>query len=180
MGDNSAYSFRNSENYLSVHANTRTFADSFLPSTVHAWNNLPASIKSVNTLTAFKQQLTNATPTIPEYYYSGVRLDQILHTRLRTECSSLNQHLFKRNLVLSPNCACGDVENNEHFLLVCPRYNVIRNDLLNTISNLITTAIQNISTDLLLFGDRELSVQNNTRIFKAVQDYIKKSKRFAP
>ena len=179
VGDTSAYSLRSSENYLSVHANTRTYADSFLPSTVKAWNNLPTSIKSANTLTAFKQQLTNATPAIPEYYNSGVRLDQILHTRLRTECSSLNQHLFKRNLVESPNCVCGETESNEHFLLECPRYNLIRKNLLSTIRN-CTTLLANVSTDLLLFGDRELSVQNNTTIFKAVHEYIKKSKRFAP
>ena len=161
---NVIYSLRSSENYLSVHANTRTYADSFLPSTVKAWNNLPTSIKSANTLTAFKQQLTNATPAIPEYYNSGVRLDQILHTRLRTECSSLNQHLFKRNVVESPNCVCGETESNEHFLLECPRY-LIRKNLLNTIRN-HTTLLANVSTDLLLFGDRELSVQNNTTILK--------------
>ena len=78
VGDTSAYSLRSSKNYLSVHAYTHTYADSFLPSTVKAWNNLPTSIKSVNTLTAFKKQLTNATSTISEYYYRCVRLDQIL------------------------------------------------------------------------------------------------------
>ena len=124
-------------------------------------------------------QLTNATPAIPEYYYSGVRLDQILHIRLRTEGSLLNQHLFKRNLVESPNCVFCEIESNEHFLLECPRYNLIRKNLLNTIRN-CTTLLANVSTDLLLFGDRELSVQNNTTIFKAVHEYIKKSKRFAP
>ena len=90
-----------------------------------------------------------------------------------------NQHLFKRNLVESPNCVCREIESNEHFLLECPRYNLIRKNLLNTIRN-CTTVLANVSTDLLLFGDRELSVQNNTTIFKAVHEYIKKSKRFAP
>ena len=178
VGDTSAYSLRSSENYLSVHANTRTHADYFLPSTVKAWNNLPISIKSANTLTAFKQQLTNATPAIPEYYYTGGRLDQIIHTRLRTKCSSLNQHLFKRNLVENPSCACGEIESNEHFLLECPRNNFIRKNLLNTIRN-CTTLLANVSTDLLLCGDRVPFVQNNTTIFIAVQEYTKKSKRFA-
>lgn len=172
-------SLRNSENYVSVRAHTRTYADSFLPSTIKAWNNLPTSVKSANTLSAFKQRLIHATPTIPEYYYSGVRLDQILHTRLRTECSSLNQHLFKRNLVESPNCVCGEVESNEHFLLACPRYNLTRESMLSTIRN-HTTLFANISTNVLLFGGRELSIQTNTIIFKAVQEYIKKTKRFAP
>ena len=113
VGDTSAYSLRTSENYLSVHANTRTYADSFLPSTVKAWNNLPTSIKSANTLTAFKHQLTNATPAIPDYYYSGVRLDQMFPTRLRTECSSLKDVCTSRFLLSAQvlhtswsECAC--------------------------------------------------------------------------
>ena len=61
-------------------------------------------------------------------------------------------------------------ECNEHFLLACPRYNLIRENFLNTIRN-HTTLLANISTDLLLFESRELSVQNNTTIFKAVQEH---------
>ena len=41
--------------------------------------------------------------------------------RLRLECSSLNQHLCRKNLVDSPNCSCGMIESSSHFLLSCAR-----------------------------------------------------------
>ena len=48
---------------------------------------------------------------------SGTLLGKILHTRLRMNNSSLNEHLFIRNLMDSPNCACGQVESTSHFLI---------------------------------------------------------------
>ena len=90
--------------------------------------------------------------------------------RLRSECSSLNQHRFERNLVKSPNCACGEVESNEHFLLAFPSswYNLVRENLLSTIRN-HSTLLVNVSTYFLLFEDRELSLQTTrefSRLYK--------------
>lgn len=177
VGDVSSYSLRNSEQYVTINANTHSYAESFLPSAIQAWNNLPAFIKSANTVLEFKRLLTNHTQKIPDFYYTGDRLSQILHTRLRTECSSLKQHLFHRNLVPNPNCICGEVESNNHFLLECPRYNLLREDLLSDVRQLILPA-STITSRLLLYGDSTLSVENNCSIFKEVQKYIKKSKRF--
>ena len=118
--DVTSYRLRNAGNYVGIHANTRTYADSFLPSTIQAWNNLPDSIRSADTLATFKHLLTQDTPKVPKYYFYGDRFYQVLHTRLRTECSSLNQHLHKRNLVGNPYCICGEVESNTHYLLTCP------------------------------------------------------------
>lgn len=178
VGDLSSYPLRNSENYVSVNANTSSYANSFLPSTINAWNNLPASVKSASTLASFKRLLTQNTPKIPDYYFSGERLSQILHTRLRTECSSLNHHLFRRNLVPSPNCICGETESNNHFLLSCPRYNLIRQDMLNSIQLKLPNNFP-ITTHLLLTGDNDaLSVEENTLIFAEIHKYIRKTKRF--
>ena len=98
VGELSSYRLRNADNYVGIHANTRAYAESFLPSTLQAWNNLPESVRSADTLAAFKHFLTLDTPKVPTYYDCGDRLDQILHTRLRTECSSLNQHLLDATL----------------------------------------------------------------------------------
>ena len=129
VGELSSYRLRNADNYVGIHANTRAYAESFLPSTLQAWNNLPEAVQSADTLAAFKHFLTLDTPKVPTYYDCGDRLDQILHTRLRTECSSLNQHLFRRNLVQNPYCLCGEIEDNKHFLLTCPRYNQMRAEM---------------------------------------------------
>ena len=133
VGDIPNYPLRNCDNYVSINTNTSSYANSFLPSTINAWNNLPASVKSATTLAFFKRLLAQNNPKTPDYYFSCESLLQILHTRLRTEYSSLNEHLFRRNLVQSLNCICGEIESNSHFLLSCARYNLIRKDVLNSI-----------------------------------------------
>ena len=175
VGELSSYRLRNAENYVGIHANTRAYAESFLPSTLQAWNNLPEAVLSADTLGAFKHFLTLVTPKVPAYYDCGDRLDQILYTRLRTECSSLNQHLFRRNLVQNPYCLCGEIENNKHFLLTCPRHTQMRSEMVLSIQQ--KTNVE-LTTDVLLFGTDAVSVEVNTFIFKAVQKYIKLSKRF--
>ena len=46
------------------------------------------------------------------------------HARLRSGYYSLNQYLHQLNHLESPRCDCGSgaIENVEHFLLHCPRY----------------------------------------------------------
>ena len=59
---------------------------------------------------------------------------------------------------------CGDIESNEHFLMICPRYSQIRGDLLNALRDFIVPATH-ITAQLLLYGDCELSVENNISLF---------------
>ena len=159
VGDTTNYPLRNSDDYVAINAKTRSYANSFLPSTIIAWNNLPNSVKSATTVASFKHMLAQSKPIIPDYYYNDERKLEILHTRLRTECSSLNEHLFRRNLAPSPNCICGEIENNGHFLLSCARYSLIRQDMLNSFQSIIPQTIP-ISTDLLLCGNQEnLSIE---------------------
>jgi hypothetical protein len=41
----------------------------------------------------------------------------ILHTRIRNNCSALRNDLFHDNLIHNPSCSCGySTENAEHFL----------------------------------------------------------------
>ena len=169
--DVTSFRLRNAGNYVGIHANTRTYADSFLPSTIQAWNKIPDSIRSVDTLITSKHLLTQDTPKVPKYYLCGDRFYQVLHTRLRTECSSLNQHLHKRNLVGNPYFICG--EGNTHYLLTCPRFTHMRNKMVTSISQITNLTI---TTDVLLFGTDEVSDEVNTTIFEAVQKFIKKIK----
>ena len=60
------------------------------------------------------------------YYFCGSRLGQILHERLRMQCSSLKQHLYFKNIEPDPYCTCGGVETTEHFLLHCKNYDRLR------------------------------------------------------
>ena len=94
VGELSSYRLRNAENYVGIHASTSAYAESFLPLTLQAGNNLSEAVRSADTLAAFKHLLTLDAPKVPTYYDCGDRLNQISHTRLRTECSSLNQHIL--------------------------------------------------------------------------------------
>ena len=163
VGELSAYRLQNAENYVGIYANTRAYADSFLPSTLQAWNNLPEAVRSADTLAAFKHVLTLDTPNpkVPTYYECGDRLDQISHTRLRTECSSLNQHLFRRNLVQNPYCLCGEIEDNKHFLLTFPRHNQMRAEMALSIQQKKTNV--ELTTDDLLLGTDAVSDEVNTK-----------------
>ena len=36
----------------------------------------------------------------------------------------LNQHLFSKNIVESPLCVCGEVEDTKHFYLIASTFNI--------------------------------------------------------
>ena len=89
----SQYSLRNSNNLLSVHANSTLYFNSFLPSVIRAWNNLPIEIRNSTSVTQFKCKLAEHINKPPIWFHFGSRKAQIFHTRLRLECSSLKHHL---------------------------------------------------------------------------------------
>ena len=55
------------------------------------------------------------------------------------------------------------IESNERFLMICPRYSQIRGDLLNALCDFIIPATP-IAAQLLLYGDFELSMENNVSV----------------
>lgn len=122
---------------------------------------------------SFKHLLNTNLPHVPDYYFTGSRKLQILHTRLRTHCSSLSADLFDKNIVDSPLCYCGEIENCYHFFLSCHRYTNIRTELVNSISQYCNPTLHNI-----LQGNQELPSDSNKSVFNAVQTFIAKSKRF--
>ena len=174
VGDDLPYSLRNPENFQQIPARTQSYGNSFLPSTIAAWKNLQSSIKNADSLNSFKRLLQQETPMVPEYYNTGNRHAQILHTRLRTNCSALNEHLFRRNLVPSSNCSCGAPETNCHYLLNCPRYTVFRAEMLATLRQILQNNMQ-ITTNLLLYGTNGINNDTNVAVFHSVHKFIEKS-----
>ena len=169
----SRYNLRNSNNLQTLDARTSLYYNSFLPSTVRAWNNVNDEVKQSDSLNTFKGFLTKDKLLVPKHFYVGHRKVQVLHTRLRTNCSSLNLDLFTRNISDSPLCQCGSVENAQHFFSHCRYYQVPRTELMNTVS-----LYQNPSLSLLLYGNDSFSLETNTIIFEKVHKFILDSKRF--
>ena len=84
--------------------------------------------------------------------------------------SSPTKLVFK-NTVDSPHCTCGDTEDTHHFLFVCHQFTDLRRDLLNSVSNICQPNL-----NVLLCGDISFSFDQNNQIFKAVNEFIIKSK----
>ena len=156
--------FTGTKSSQTIRARTNQYRDSFLPSTLHLWNNLPLEARQSNTLNSFKLFFKKDILPIPRYYYHG---------RLRTGCSALNLDLFTKNITDSPLCSCGSIENSQHYFFHCRNYQAIRHELLNSIS-----LIQNPSLHLLLYGDPALPEESNRSIFDLVHNYILKSMQF--
>ena len=154
-----------------AHANYHN--NSFLPSAIREWNNLPVEVQCAASVASFNYMLNRNMITLPKYYYFGERKLQILHTRLRLNCSSLNSDLFSKNMVNSPLCTCGSVENAEHFLLKCHKYDNFRNILFTSLP-----LLPNLTLNILLCGDINVSYETNILIFETVHTYITNSRRF--
>ena len=115
VGQTTRYSLRNSNHLQTIHSRTTLYFNSFLPSTIKDWNNLTPEVRQIDSVNTFKQFLNRERERIPKYFYSGSRRGQMLHTRLRTHCSGLSDHLFLKNIVESPLCQWGRIENAYHY-----------------------------------------------------------------
>jgi len=141
-----------------------------MPSTTKLWNNLPINVKQANTIQHFKNNINNLNPiTKPNAFFTiGSRQSNILHCRLRDGASSLNYDLFRAHFVNDPSCSCGHpCEDEAHFLLWCPNYTNSRLILLRSMNWYHT-----VTLDILLFGDNDLSLNQNIVIAQSVQKYI--------
>ena len=111
--DGNPYRLRNSSDIRTIYTNTNLFYNSFYPTTIREWNNLAQEIKDASSVASFKYQFDRETRNCapPKFYSAGSRKEQILHARLRMQCSSLNADLFGKNIIPSPSCSCGGFEN---------------------------------------------------------------------
>ena len=93
---------------------------------------------------------------------------------MRMLCSNLNAHLLSLHVIDDAKCLCNyETEDNFHFLFECPLYHTQRQKMLLSINNLC-----NVNLDVLLYGDDNLDIETNKKIFDAVQEFIKLSERF--
>ena len=146
----------------------------FLHQRVRSWNLLPDSTNNCPSINGFKSRLNlNIIYDKPTFFYVGSRLGHIVHARIRIGCSALNSDLFRKNIVNSPRCTC--IEIPTHYLLNCPHYKIPRQRHIFALNLHIP-----LSTELLLVGSNELTINQNTEIVLSVQKFILSSKRFTP
>ena len=175
VGDISHYPLRNSNNYTLPNHRLSLSDRSFVPSTVKLWNSLERDKQNCRTLASFKSSLVPVGYLEPPFKsFSGVRKLNILHTRLRNNCSILKYDLFRCNLENNPGCSCGHpCENAFHFFFECPLYQHTRAEFYNDM-----VRHGNITLDHILYGNPSISHDDNIAFFKAVHRYIRDSRRF--
>ena len=82
--------------------------------------------------------------------------------------------MYRKNLVLSPNCRlCGISEDIDHFLLGCYRYYSLRCLLKARLHSL---GITDISVEVLL-GGGNYSLSLKEKVARAIMSYVSKSGR---
>lgn len=171
------YLLRNINDYRIPFFRLSTTNSSFLPSTLRSWNTLDNSVRSSASLNIFKKSLKTDVLNAPSYFGVGDRKLNIIHTKLRHNCSSLNYDLFRMNLVETPCCSCGhSCENVYHFFFKCRHYNFSRAILFQQLHVLNDDATFDLN--LLLYGNGDLSADVNSKLFLYVQNYINSSNRF--
>ena len=175
VGNNTAYSLSNASDYKYIRSNTQLYYNSFLPSVVRDWNELPHTTRNAPSIIAFKRSLNSTLISVPRFYLDAKRIGQIFHSRLRMDCSSLNHHLFSKIIIDSPLCICGRPETTKHYLFDCNslRFNNLRQVMMQLISQLCEPTLT-----ALLYRVTDLSDEINRQLFIIIQEYISRTKRF--
>ena len=149
------YNLWNTDDIQTLHVRTNLYYNSFFPSTIRAWNSLPEDTKQSPSISSFKFRLNRDMNKPPKYYNTGTHKGQILHTPIRLECSSLNAHLYRKNIEPEPTCQCGGFESSYHFF-VCPIFVGAR-------SRYLPANLNNLTTSDLLFGMENKNKNTKTR-----------------
>ena len=167
------YELRNRDDIRQYRGNTKQFLNSYFPSMVKKWNSLDNGMKFIGSLQDFKRKLKENDRKVPDYYYTGDRYSQTMHSRLRMECSPLRSHLHNMHIIENKNCDCGHhTEDASHFFFECPQYIVARQNLFNLDGRII------LNEHTVLFGDETSNNSLNKLLFTKVTNYIKETKRF--
>ena len=166
------YSLRNNNDFVVPYAHTEISRKSCILSSLSQWNSLDSDTRSSNCTSHFKSNLKWLRPAItevPSFFLTGDRYLSVLHARIRNKCSNLNNHLSP-----TPLCnRCQETEDAEHFLFICPNFTEHRITMFHS-----TRSFHPLYANKLPYGNPNLTNDENTRIFTAVQNYIKSSKRF--
>ena len=170
------YNLRNSDNFVIPPRRTEIYSKSVLPSSIKLWNDLNTEIRESPSLRIFKTNITNivTSPPVPKHYLCGDRFYSIHHTRMRNNCSNLNNDLYLNHLRDNPTCTCNSgPEDPEHFFFKCTLFANHRLELFRN-----TRSFHPLSTHKLLFGIQTMTAEENENLFLEVKKYIKHTKRF--
>lgn len=176
-----SYPLRNNDGlkFIPPQLKTSSYMNSFIPSAIKLWNDLPIHIRNLPTLASFKTAIKNMYYKKPNKLFNhGKRQVNILHCQIRNNASNLNFDLHCHFLRDNATCdMCGHpTENAFHFFFECVKFSQQRFTLIESINEMHLEIP--ISLKMLLSGNEILKFKDNVKIFEYVQKYILDCKRF--
>ena len=171
-----------------MNARTEKFKSTFYPNCLSEWNKLEPELRGAPSIAVFKKKLLSIIRPPAKSVYGIHDPKGLSHlTQLRVGLSKLNFHKFKHNFrdTINPMCPTSDgIEDTEHFLLFCPSFDAQRQDLLAGMVELLRPFVQitdlsnDALTQLLLYGDQDLSYDLNKNILELTLRFIRETGRF--
>ena len=157
-----------------MRARTEKIKSIFYPNFLSEWNKLDPELRLAPSVAFFKKKLLSIVhPPMKSVFGIHDSIGLPYHIQLRVGLSKLHFHKFKHNFrdTINPMCpTSAGIEDTEHFLLLCPLFDLQRRDLLAGIVELLRPFVQiaNLSNDaltqLLLYCDQDLSNDLNKNI----------------
>ena len=169
-------------------ARTEKFQSSFYPNCTSEWNKLDPEIRLAPSLAVFKTKLLSKIrpPAKPVFgIHDPTGLSYLF--QIRVGLSRLNFHKFKHNFrdTVNPMCPTNDrIEDTEHFLLLCPSFDVQQRHLLAGVSVPLQQFVEinslpnDVLVQILLYGDENLSNEINKSILELTLVFIHNTGRF--
>ena len=170
------YPVRNRNDYTVPRCRLSLCQSSLIPSVINRWNSLDNETRNIRTYDMLKINLKRKVVLLKMsgHFLVGDRISNILYSRLRSNCSSLKYDIFRCNIIKDSKCVCGYImEDASHFLLKCHLYIEQRTVLFHFLHH------HNVRRDIraLSFGDSQKDLAQHMSLSKAVQPFIKNSRR---
>ena len=166
---------RSKSNFSVPNCRINKYQNSFLPTAIQLFNQLDPAAKNITCYNAFKCYLEKDICSANPLFNLGKRNTNIIMSKLRTNSSNLNGHLFLLKLTDDSKCKCGYFfEDSTHYFFVCPLYSVPRTALHNFISPHAPFTIHT-----LLYGHADINSNLNNTIYLQTINYIESTKRFS-
>ena len=158
VGERSRYNMRTGQNFTVPLCRTNTYLKSFFPYTMTEWNRLENSVTNAPTLSSFKSRCKPNPTYKNNLFYYGPRFENVQLARMRIGCSSLKSQLC-HNLHVEDNPSCNFIMNKDENYLVLDQ--------------------EPTTTNIILNGNSDTTVDENIRNMDAIYQYIRDSGRFS-
>ena len=142
----SNYSLRNQDVIGRIGARTEKFQSSFYPHCLAEWNELDPELRHAPSVAVFKKKLLSIIrPPAKSVFgiYDPVGLSYLSQIRVGLSKSNLHKFLHNFRDTENPMCPTNDgIEDVEHFLLLCPSFEIQRRDFLAGVSESLRSFVQ--------------------------------------